>query len=244
MEGDEMSHKHKIYKEGLIGKKVGMSQIFDAEGGSRTPITLLECGPCVVLQKRTQEKDGYTGIVVGFEDKKVNRCNKAEVGYFNKNELKPKKFIKEIRLNAEDAEKYKVGDVVDQKIFQMFQYIDITGTSKGKGFTGVIKRYNFSMAPKKAHEHRRRGGSIGTCMTPGRVFPGRKMPGRHGGVKSTVMNAQIVFCDPENNVIGVRGPVPGPNNGYVVIKAAQKKIAPTGFNPSGDATPEADKKKK
>jgi len=219
----------KNFKKGILGKKLGMSQLFNKEAGIRFPVTLIECGPCTVLQKKTQEKEGYNAILLGFDDKKVNRCSKPEMGFYKKNELKPAKFVKEIRLSEEDIKAYNVGDSVSLDIFQDGQYIDVTGTSKGRGFTGVMKRHNFHGFPAKAHEYKRHGGSIGTNLTPGRVFPGRKMPGQYGNKRSTVMSLQVVFKDPENNVIGVKGAVPGAKNGYLILKEAQKRVPPTGI---------------
>jgi large subunit ribosomal protein L3 len=219
----------KEFKKGILGKKLGMSQLFDKETGVRLPVTLIECGPCSVLQIKTTDKDGYNAILLGYEDKKVNACNKPEQGFFNKNELKPKKFVKEIRLNEEEIKNYKVGDTVNVDLFQNGQFIDVSGISKGSGFTGVMKRHNFHGAPAKAHEYKRHGGSIGTNLTPGRVLPGRKMPGQHGNQKTTVMNLKIVFMDVENNILGVSGGIPGSKDGYVVLKEAQKRLAPTGI---------------
>jgi len=233
----------KDFRKGILGKKLGMSQIFDKETGICTPVTLVECGPCTVLQVKTTSKEGYNAILLGYEDKKVNLCNKPEQGFFNKNELKPKKFVKELRLSEEDIKNYKVGDTVGMDIFQKEQYLDVTGTSKGSGFSGVMKRHNFRGAPAKAHEYQRHGGSIGTNMTPGRVLPGRKMPGQLGNHKSTVMSLQIAFIDRENNVLGVKGGIPGCKNGYVILKEAKKRLPPTGVIVAKPVAPKADEKK-
>lgn len=225
--------EQKIYKKGILGKKLGMSQIFNQAESTRIPVTLIECGPCTILAKKTKETHGYNAILLGFDDKPTKSCDKPEIGFYKKIEKTPKRFIKELRLEDEDIKNFNIGDTLKADMFQMLQHIDVIGTSKGRGFAGVMKKYHFHGFPMKAHETKRHGGSIGCRMTPGRVFVGKKMPGHMGDVKCTKSNLQIVFMDLEKNIIGIRGSIPGANNGYIIMKQAQKKMAPTGIKNAG-----------
>ena len=212
-------------KKGLIGKKIGMTQIFD-EAGNAVPVTVVEAGPCVVTQKKTMENDGYEAIQVGFGDVKVSRVNKPMKGHFDKADVAPKKTLKEFRLD--DAENCNVGDVFKADIFAVGDIVDVTGTSKGKGFAGTIKRNN-NHRLKETHGSgpvARQAGSMGACSSPSRIFKGKALPGQMGNEKVTVQNLEIVKVDAENNLIAIKGAIPGPKNSIVTIAdgvKAQKK---------------------
>ncbi len=209
-------------QKGLIGKKIGMTQFFD-EKGNVIPVTVLEVGPCAVVQKKTEEKDGYKAVQLGFGDMKVSRVNKPMKGHFAKADVAPKKVLKEFRLADTDA--VNVGDVLKADIFAAGEKVDISGTSKGKGYAGAIKRWNFGRL-KETHGTgpvARHQGSMGACSDPSRVFKGKKMPGHLGAEKVTVQNLDVVKVDAENNLIAVKGAVPGAKGGYVVITNAVKK---------------------
>jgi large subunit ribosomal protein L3 len=205
----------------LIGKKIGMTQIFD-ETGKVVPVTVVEAGPCAVVTKKTVENDGYAAVQLGFGDLKPNKVKKPIAGHFAKNDVAPKKVLKEFRFDDTDA--YTIGDIVKADTFEAGNKIDVTGTSKGKGTAGVIKRWNFHRL-KETHgtgPNVRHGGSIGMCSSPSRVFKGKKMNGRLGAEKVTVQNLTVVKVDAENNLIAIKGAIPGPNKGIVVIKDAVK----------------------
>ena len=205
----------------LIGKKIGMTQIFD-EAGNVVPVTVVEAGPCAVVPKKTVENDGYAAVQLGFGDLKPNKVKKPIAGHFAKNDVAPKKVLKEFRFDDTDA--YTIGDIVKADTFEAGNKIDVTGTSKGKGTAGVIKRWNFHRL-KETHgtgPNVRHGGSIGMCSSPSRVFKGKKMNGRLGAEKVTVQNLTVVKVDVENNLIAIKGAIPGPNKGIVVIKDAVK----------------------
>ena len=207
-------------KKGLIGKKIGMTQLFD-ENGKVIPVTVVEAGPCTVVQKKTIENDGYEAIQVGFGDVKVQRVNKPMAGHFKKADVAPKKVLKEFRLA--DTESVNVGDILKADIFAVGDRVDVVGTSKGKGTAGVIKRWNFSRL-KETHGTgpvHRHGGSLGV-IDPARIFKGKKMAGHLGAEKVTVQNLDIVKVDVENNLIAIKGAIPGPKNGIVVIADSVK----------------------
>ena len=209
-------------QKGLIGKKIGMTQLF-GEKGVVIPVTVLEVGPCAVVQKKTTEKDGYNAVQLGFGDMKVNRVNKPMKGHFAKADVAPKKVLKEFRLADTDA--VNVGDILKADVFAAGEKVDISGTSKGKGYAGAIKRWNFGRL-KETHGTgpvARHQGSMGACSDPSRVFKGKKMPGHLGAEKVTVQNLDVVKVDAENNLIAVKGAVPGAKGGYVVITNAVKK---------------------
>ncbi|MBE6791240.1 MAG: 50S ribosomal protein L3 [Clostridia bacterium] len=209
-------------QKGLIGKKIGMTQFFD-EKGNVIPVTVLEVGPCAVVQKKTEEKDGYKAVQLGFGDMKVSRVNKPMKGHFAKADVAPKKVLKEFRLADTDA--VNVGDILKADVFAAGEKVDISGTSKGKGYAGAIKRWNFGRL-KETHGTgpvARHQGSMGACSDPSRVFKGKKMPGHLGAEKVTVQNLDVVKVDAENNLIAVKGAVPGAKGGYVVITNAVKK---------------------
>ena len=207
---------------GLLGKKIGMTQLFD-DNGKFVPVTVVEAGPCAVLQVKTTATDGYNAIQLGFDDQKAQRVNKPDTGHFAKSGSTPKKFVREIRLD--DASSYEAGgSVAVGDLFNAGDKIDVTGTSKGRGFAGVMKRHNFRgfIRTHGTHEFFRHGGSIGTRLTPGHVAKGRKMPGHMGSERVTVQNLTIVKVDGERNLLFVKGGLPGPNGGYVIVRSASK----------------------
>jgi large subunit ribosomal protein L3 len=209
-----------VYKvKGILGKKIGMTQIFN-EDGVVVPVTVVEAGPCVVLQKKELQTDGYEAIQLGFEEKKEHRSNKPELGHAKKANAKAQKFIKEVRgVNLAD---YELGGVVKADIFAAGELVDVTGTSKGKGFAGAIKRHNQARGPMSHGSRYHRGpGSLG-AIAPNRVFKGQTLPGRMGGERVTTQNLEIVRVDADKNLILIKGSVPGPKNSYVVIKSAVK----------------------
>lgn len=209
-------------QKGLIGKKIGMTQLFD-EKGNVIPVTVIELGPCPVVQKKTVETDGYNAVQLGFGEVKVQRVNKPVKGHYAKANVAPRKLLKEFRLKDIDA--LDVGDIIKADVFEVGEKVDVTGISKGKGTAGVIKRWNFSRL-KETHGSGpvvRKGGSIGACSDPSRVFKGKKMAGRLGSERVTIQNLDVVKVDAENNLIAVKGAVPGPRGGIVVVTDNVKK---------------------
>ena len=203
-------------QKGIIGKKIGMTQIFD-ENGKVVPVTVVEAGPCVVSQKKTVENDGYAAVQIGFGDLKAHKVKKPMAGHFAKANVAPKRTLREFRFDDIDA--YNVGDLVKADVFAAGDKVDVTGTSKGKGYAGVIKRWNFQRL-KESHGSgpvARHGGSIGSCSDPSRVYPGKKMAGHLGSERVTVQNLLVVKVVAENNLIAIKGAIPGPNGGTVVI---------------------------
>lgn len=216
---------------GLIGKKLGNTQIFNAEGMVHR-VTAIECGPCTVVGIRTVERDGYSALVLGFGQKREKSVNKPEAGLFKKLDLKPAQVLREFRLPAETVAKYEVGQQLKpSELFTEGQLVDVCGTSKGRGFTGVMKRHNFKgsrTATHGTHEYQRHGGSIGTNMTPGRVFAGTKMPGQHGNTRITVQNLRVARVLDEQNIVLVEGGVPGAPQTIVTVRGAIKTRAVQG----------------
>ena len=209
-------------QKAIIGKKIGMTQIFD-ENGKVIPVTVVEAGPCTIVQKKTVENDGYAAVQMGYGDVKPQRLNKPEKGHFAKADVAPKKTLKEFRLDNSDA--LNVGDVVKADTFAVGDSVDVSGTSKGKGFAGAIKRHNQHRL-KETHGTgpvHRHAGSMGACSSPSRIFKGKGMPGQYGNVKVTVQNLEIVKVDAENNLIAIKGAIPGPKNGTVTICDCVKK---------------------
>jgi len=204
--------------EGMLGNKVGMTQIFD-EGGDAIPVTIIEAGPCYVTQIKTSEKDGYEAIQLGFGEAK--RLNKPERGHLPKG-VPDVRHLQEIKVDGVAA--YEIGQKIDAGIFSVGDLVDVTGTSKGKGFAGVMKRHGFAGGPAThgQSDRARAPGSIGATSTPGRVFKGMRMPGRMGGQRTTVQNLKVILVDPERNLLAVRGAVPGAKGGLVTIKSAVK----------------------
>ena len=208
-------------KKGLIGKKIGMTQIFD-EKGNVIPVTVVEAGPCVITQKKTIENDGYEAVQVGFGDVKAQRVNKPMKGHFAKNDVAPKKVLKEFRLENTDA--VNVGDILKADTFAAGDKVDVIGTSKGHGTAGSIKRWNFGRL-RESHGTgpvARHAGSLGACSDPSRVYKGKKLAGHYGVDRTTVQNLTIAKVDVENNLIAVKGAIPGPKGGIVVIADAKK----------------------
>ena len=208
-------------QKAIIGKKVGMSQIFD-ETGKVIPVTVIEAGPCTVTQKKTEAKDGYNSIQLGFADIKEKHLTKPMKGHFEKAGVPARKYLKEFRIA--DCDKYNVGDTVLADVFAAGDKVDVIGTSKGKGYAGVVKRWNARM---QQHSHgvgpvHRSVGSMGANTDPSRVMPGKKMAGHLGAEQVTVQNLQIVKVDAESNMIAVRGAIPGPKGGIVYIKNTVK----------------------
>lgn len=206
--------------KGILGKKVGITQVF-TEGGELVPVTVIEAKPNVVLQVKTVETDGYNAVQLGFDDKRNVLSNQPEQGHVKKADTSPKRFIREIR----DAElgDVEVGSEITVETFKQGDIIDVTGTSKGKGFQGVIKRHNQSRGPEThGSRYHRRPGSMGQAADPARVFKGKKLPGRMGGQTTTIQNLEIVRVDADKNVILVKGNVPGPKKSMVEIRSAKK----------------------
>ncbi len=215
--------------KGLYGRKVGMTQVFGPEG-QRIPVTVLEVGPCPILRVKTAGgKDGYDAVLIGFGTKKAKHTNRPDGGLFKKAGVEPQGHIKEMRVSAEDVAQIEVGMVLDASAFTAGQRVDIVGTTKGRGFTGVIKRHNYHMpkASHGTHEVFRHGGSLGTRTTPGRVFLGKKMAGHYGSERVTTQNLLITLVEAERNLVLVRGSVPGPNGSLIWIQEAVKtKVKP------------------
>jgi large subunit ribosomal protein L3 len=204
---------------GLIGKKIGMTSIFDASG-KIVPCTVLEAGPCVVTQVKTVEKDGYSAIQLGFDDKKEKRTTKALKGHFAKAGTTPKKIVREF-TRFEAGHQKKFGDILDVSVFVEGEYVDVSGVSKGKGFQGVVKRHGFSGVGDRTHGQHNRlraPGSLSASSWPSRVFKGMKMAGRTGGQNVKMINLQILKLVPEKNLVVVKGSVPGPNGSYIIIE--------------------------
>ena len=208
-------------KKGLIGKKIGMTQIFD-EKGNVIPVTVIECGPCVVAQKKTAENDGYDAIQLGFMDAKAKQMNKAEKGHFEKNGIQIKKHLKEFRY--EDCSAYNVGDVITVDTFAAGEKVDITGMTKGHGYSGVVKRWNchkLRMTHGVGPVHRQ-PGSMGANSSPSRIFKNKKMAGQYGNENLTVLNLEVIKVDAEKNLIAIKGAIPGARGGIVFIRNSVK----------------------
>ena len=207
-------------QKAIIGKKIGMTQIFD-EKGNVVPVTVVEAGPCTVVMKKTIENDGYEAVQLGFGDVKVQRVNKPMMGHFKKADVAPKKTLKEFKLEGE----LNVGDTIKADIFAAGDKVDVAGTSKGKGTAGAIKRWNFSRL-KESHGTgpvARHAGSLGACSDPSRVYKGKKLAGHLGCEKVTIQNLDVVKVDAENNLLAIKGAIPGPKGGIVVIRDTVKK---------------------
>jgi large subunit ribosomal protein L3 len=207
---------------GLLGRKIGMTQIYEPDG-TAVPITVLECGPCTVLQVRTEERDGYHALQLGFDDKKRKSANQAERGHAKLANAEPKRFIREIRQEA-PADR-KAGDILTVEVFNEIKAVDVIGVSKGRGFSGVIKRHGFkglraSHGVKRMHRH---PGSSGPSADPSHTRKGIRKPGHYGNARITVRNLKVVRVDPTNNLLLIRGAVPGPNGGYITIRQTNKK---------------------
>ena len=208
-------------KKGIIGKKIGMTQIFD-EKGNVIPVTVIEAGPCVVAQKKTIENDGYDAVQLGFVDAKEKHLTKAEKGHFNKAGVSLKRHLKEFRLD--DCGAYNVGDVITADTFAAGEKVDVTGMTKGRGFTGCVKRWNnhiLRMTHGTGPIHRQ-PGSMGSISDPSRIFKNKKMPGQYGNEQVTVLNLKVVKIDSERNLIAVKGAIPGAKDGIVFVRTSIK----------------------
>jgi len=203
-------------QKGIIAKKIGMTQIFD-EAGKVVPVTVVEAGPCVVVQKKTVENDGYSALQLGYGDVKITRVNKPMKGHFDKADVACKKNLKEFKFD--DCDSLNVGDIIKADTFAVGDAVDVVGTSKGKGYAGPIKRHNQHRL-KETHGTgpvHRQAGSMGACSSPSRIYKGKGMAGHMGAEQVTVQNLEIVKVDPENNLIAIKGAVPGPKGGIVYI---------------------------
>ncbi|MEZ4256018.1 MAG: 50S ribosomal protein L3 [Polyangiales bacterium] len=216
---------------GLLGKKLGNTQLFN-DDGSVTPVTVVEAGPCMVVGKRTTEKDGYAALVLGLGKAKAKGLSKAETKHWEKAGVEAPETVREFRVSPDDLGKFEVGQVIKiSEVLSEGQLVDVAGTSKGRGFTGVLKRWNFSspVATHGTHEYKRHGGSIGTNLTPGRTFLNLKMAGHYGAERVTMPNVRIARIDDEQQLVMIAGSVPGSKNGIVEVRGqakARKKAQP------------------
>ena len=207
--------------KGILGKKVGMTQVF-VEDGNAVPVTLIEAGPCYVVQKKTEETDGYNAVQLGFEETLERKLTKAELGHLKKADLPPLRYLGEFRTGK--VEELELGQKIEASVFEVGDLVDVVGTSKGKGFAGVVKRHGFA-GGFKTHgqsDRHRAPGSIGAGTTPGRVFKGMRMAGRMGGERVTVSNLEVVIVDADRNLLAIKGAIPGAKGGLVVVKEARK----------------------
>lgn len=208
-------------RKGVLGEKLGMTQVFDDEGRI-VPVTVVQAGPCVVTQLKSQETDGYTAVQIGFGQIDPRKVNKPSTGHFEKAGVTPRRYLVELR--ADDTTEFELGQEITASVFEAGQKIDVTGTSKGKGTAGVMKRHGFKGlgASHGTQRKHRSPGSIGGCATPGRVFKGLRMAGRHGNARTTVQNLTVHAIDAEKNLLLIKGAVPGPNGGVVLVRDAVK----------------------
>ncbi|MFB4305700.1 50S ribosomal protein L3 [Actinomadura sp. GTD37] len=208
-------------RKGVLGEKLGMTQVFDDEG-RMVPVTVVQAGPCVVTQLRSQEKDGYSAVQIGYGQIDPRKVNKPRAGHFEKAGVTPRRYLVELR--ADDTTEFELGQEITADVFEAGQKIDVTGTSKGKGTAGVMKRHGFKglSASHGTQRKHRSPGSIGGCATPGRVFKGLRMAGRHGNARTTVQNLTVHAIDAEKNLLLIKGAVPGPNGGVVLVRDAVK----------------------
>ena len=208
---------------GIIGRKIGMTQVFE-DSGKAVPVTVIQAGPCPIVQLKTQEKDGYQAVQLGFGAQKESRINRPKQGHFAKAGVDPAFVLREFRVQSLDD--VSVGSIVDASVFSEGELVDVTGTSKGRGFSGVVRRWNFA-GGKKTHggeQDLRRPGSIGASATPSRVFKGKRMAGRYGAKRHTIQNLPVIQADPDRNLLVVKGAVPGPPNGLLLIRKASKAL--------------------
>lgn len=207
--------------KGILGRKVGMTQVFD-ERGEIIPVTVIEAGPCFVTQVKTPERDGYAAVQLGFEEVKSKGLTRPQLEHLRKNQLPPLRHLREIPVS--DVSQYQAGQKIRVSIFDVGDRVDVTGISKGKGFAGVVKRHGFRGGPRThgQSDRHRAPGAIGGGTTPGRVYKGLRMAGRMGNARVTVQNLQVVMVDPERNLLAVRGAVPGARNGLLVVQEVRK----------------------
>jgi large subunit ribosomal protein L3 len=216
-----VTNKNDQTVKGVLGEKLGMTQVWDADN-RLVPVTVVKAGPCVVTQVRAAETDGYAAVQIAFGAIDPRKVNKPMTGHFEKAGVTPRRHLVELR--TADAGEYTLGQEISAELFEAGQRVDATGTTKGKGFAGVMKRHGFSGAPAShgAHRNHRKPGSIGGCATPGRVFKGMRMAGRMGGVRQTTQNLQIHAVDAERGLLLIKGAVPGPRGGIVLVRTAAK----------------------
>ena len=202
----------------LIGKKIGMTQLF-AESGEVTPVTVVEAGPCPIVQIKTPEKEGYAAVQIGFDEVREKLVTSPQKGHFKKAKVKPQRILREERVD--DASEYSVGDSIDVKAFEEIKKVHVTGTSKGRGFAGTTKRHGFKIGRRThGNSSHREPGAVGACATPSRIYKGKRMPGRMGGVNKTAKNLELVKIDAENNLLFIKGSIPGANRGIVFVRTA------------------------
>lgn len=208
--------------KGIIGKKIGMTQIFD-ESGNVIPVTVIQAGPCYVTQVRTADRDGYTAVQIGFEETKPKRLTQGQLGHLRRSNLPALRYLREFRLR-DDSLDVEEGQEIKVDVFEKGERVDVIGTSKGRGFAGTIKRHGFHRQPKThgQSDRERAPGSIGMCATPGRTLKGKRMAGRMGNDRVTMQNLEVVVIDPDRNLLAVRGSVPGARDGLVMIKPSRK----------------------
>ncbi|MBN1966152.1 MAG: 50S ribosomal protein L3 [Anaerolineae bacterium] len=208
--------------KGIIGKKVGMTQVFD-DKGSAIPVTVIQAGPCYVTQIRTADRDGYTAVQLGFEETKPKRLTKGQLGHLQRNSLPALRYLREFRIKNGDIDVEEGQEITVSGAFAVGERVDVIGTSKGRGFAGTIKRHNFKRGPKThgQSDRERSPGSIGATSTPGRVFKGMRMSGRMGNERVTAQNLEVIVVDEERNLLAVRGSVPGAKGGLVIVKPAR-----------------------
>jgi large subunit ribosomal protein L3 len=212
---------------GVYGRKLGFTQIF-TEDGTVQRVTVIEAGPITIVGKRTKEKDGYTALILGLEERKEKHTNKPLAGYYKKANTTPKRILKELRVTEEVAAKYEAGATLKlDEVFKAGEFVDARGTTRGRGFSGVMRRWSFAggVGSHGTHEYFRHGGSIGTNMTPGRTLPNLKMPGQYGNETVSVLNLKIARVDAEKHLLLIEGGIPGSKNGIVLIRHAVKKAA-------------------
>ena len=208
----------------LMCRKIGMTRIFD-DSGEAIPVTVLEAGPNVVVQKKTDDKDGYSALQIGFRERKATRTSRGLGGHYKKAGVSPRQFLKESRVTPEEAEGYEVGQELKLDVFEVGQHVDVIGTSKGRGFSGVIRRHNMSIKRRThgTHENTRHGGAIGAGAYPGRVIKGMKMAGQHGNSRVTARNLEVVRVDADRGLLYVKGSVPGHREGIVQVGPTKKR---------------------
>ncbi|GAB4519743.1 MAG: 50S ribosomal protein L3 [Anaerolineae bacterium] len=208
--------------KGIIGKKIGMTQVFD-DAGNAIPVTVIQAGPCYVTQVRTPDRDGYVAVQLGYEETKPKRLTQGQLGHLRRNNLPALRYLREFRLRDTDLD-VEEGTEIKVDVFEKGERVDVIGTTKGRGFTGTIKRHGFRRQPKThgQSDRTRAPGSIGMCAHPGRTLPGQRMAGRSGNDRVTIQNLEVVVIDPERNLLAVRGSVPGAKDGLVMIRPARK----------------------
>lgn len=225
-----------VFRTGIIGKKLGMTQVFTAQG-NRVGVTVVHVDPCVVMEKRTPDKHGYAAAILGYGEKPLRLCTKPELGAVKDRDIKPPRYIREMRVDAKQLESYSVGTKVAlSTLFKANTYVDVVGTSKGKGFQGVIKRHHMqaSVNSHGTHEFFRHGGSIGCRMTPGRVHKGKRMTGHMGDVRRTTQNLALLEVQEDTGLLLIAGSVPGGKNGYVTVRNALKRTGTVRTGNEGD----------